>query len=156
VAYAPDTVHNGTPTPGLVGRIYLFGQEIGTPMEGDGALHVELWEGAGSTRPTALEQWDLPPESLRKFLRKDMVGPGYSIFIPWSTYRPDLTNVVMKVAYKPRNGAPLFASPAALALTGGMDPTPGHPVHAMPPTLPMPGPPMTPAPQTLPMPSLMK
>src|SRR2546425_341996 len=30
VAHAPDVVHGGAPVPGLVGRIYLFGQELST------------------------------------------------------------------------------------------------------------------------------
>jgi hypothetical protein len=159
VAFAPDPVHNGTPTPGLVGRIYIFGQVIGTPLEGDGALHVELWEGGGSNRPTALEQWDIDPVTLRKFQRRDAVGPGYSVFLPWSTYRPDLTNVVMKVAYKPKTGAPLYASPSSLVLTTSMDPTPGQPVNlpqSLQPMSPMPPAPMNPAPQMLPMPALMR
>jgi hypothetical protein len=139
VAFAPDPVHNGTPSPGLVGRVYLFGQEMGFPLEGDGGLHVELADGSMNP-PAVLEQWDLDPETLRKFQRKDMVGPGYSIFLPWSTYRPEVTHVIMKVAYKPKQGAPLYASPASVSLTGGdMNPMTSHvSTSPTPPTLPMP------------------
>ncbi len=115
VAFAPDPIHQGTPSPGLVGRVYLFGQEVGMPLEGDGGLQVELSD-ASVNPPHPLEQWTLDPETLKKFQRKDMVGPGYSIFLPWSTYRPEVTHVVLKVSYQPKTGLPLYASPASILL----------------------------------------
>src|ERR1022692_3958241 len=46
VRYAPDTVHNGTPLPGIAGRVLLFGDdETGThPMDADGVIVVDLYD----------------------------------------------------------------------------------------------------------------
>jgi hypothetical protein len=117
VAYAPDPANGGQQTPGLVGRVYLFNKKM-LPVEGEGSLHVELSDAAVNP-PKALEQWNFDAVTLQKYQRKDAVGPGYSVFLPWSTYSKDITNVVLKVAFKPVKGSPLFASPASVLLDGG-------------------------------------
>jgi hypothetical protein len=117
VAFAPDPAHGGQPAPGLVGRVFLFNKKR-LPVEGDGSLHVELADGS-VTPAKVLEQWNFDPVTLRKYQRKDMVGPGYSVFLPWGTYSPDRTHVVMRVVYKPAKGTPLYATPSSLALDGG-------------------------------------
>ena len=38
--------------------------------------------------------------------------------MPWSTYRPDITKVVMVVSYIPAQGAPLFAPTSTVDLNG--------------------------------------
>src|SRR5262249_541613 len=37
---------------------------------------------------------------------------GYTLFLPWSRYSPDITKVRLKVRYQPPNGAPLFTENA--------------------------------------------
>src|SRR5262245_15908433 len=115
VRFAPDTTKGGQLTPGIVGRVYLFGQDVGVPLEGDGALHVELAD-ASQTPPKQLEQWDMDATTVRQLLRKDPFGQGYSIFLPWATFRPDLTRVEMKLAYQPKQGPTLYATPAVVVL----------------------------------------
>ncbi len=123
VTFAPDPAHGGTPSPGLVGRVYIYGHNMGVLLETEGALHVELSDGSGKP---ALEQWNIDAETMKKFQRKDFLGAGYSVFLPWSTYRPELTHVVLKVAFQPKEGVPLYASPSALVLnTEGGDPRMG-------------------------------
>ena len=114
IRFAPDTTRGGELTPGLAGRVYLFGPDVGCPLEGDGSLYVELAD-ASEMPPKALEEWRLPADKLQLFLRKDPVGVGYTVFLPWSTYRPDLTKVRLKLAYQPKEGATLFAAPALVA-----------------------------------------
>ena len=38
VIFAPDPTHAGAPTPGLAGRMYLFGPQIDFPVQGDGGV----------------------------------------------------------------------------------------------------------------------
>ena len=56
------------PTPGLVGRLYLFGPEIDFPLPADGALTVDLYV-APPDKPdgalTHLEQWRIDKETLK-------------------------------------------------------------------------------------------
>lgn len=119
VAYAPDPMHGGQTMPGLVARVYLFNGKM-LPVEGDGALHVELTDTTVNP-PKSLEQWNFPAASLAKFQRRDAIGPGYSLFLPWSTYSPEVTKVVMKVGYQPKNGMPMYASPSTVLLENGKE-----------------------------------
>ena len=118
VYYAADPAHGGVERPTLFGRVYLFGPELGFPMTGDGKLVVDLYEGAvphGATG-TQLEEWRFDPATLKGLLKRDMIGWGYTIPLPWSTYRADVTTVVLKARYEPTKGAPLFAEGAPMAV----------------------------------------
>src|SRR5437660_197295 len=60
VVHVPDVMHGGAPLTGLAGRIYLFGQELGTPTLGDGALVVDLFDltkGPLDPKAAPLEEW---------------------------------------------------------------------------------------------------
>jgi hypothetical protein len=106
-----DVVHGGRPAVGLAGRVWLFGQS-GLPLVGDGALTVELYTEppAPGAPPQLMENWNLDHENLqKKCLRRDMVGWGYNLELPWNTYRPDVTHVLMRVCYKPIKGAPIYS-----------------------------------------------
>ncbi len=118
VYYAADPAHGGVERPTLFGRVYLFGPELGYPMTGDGKLVVDLYEGAvphGATG-TPLEEWRFDPATLKGLLKRDMIGWGYTIPLPWSTYRADVSSVVLKARYEPVKGAPLFAEGAPMAV----------------------------------------
>jgi hypothetical protein len=108
VLFAADPVHNGAQTPGLAGRLYLFGPEIGFPMTGDGSLVVDVYDETKEGQSLMLEQWRLDPKTLAMLLRKDMVGWGYTLFLPWGRYRPDISRVRMKVRYDAPRAAPIF------------------------------------------------
>jgi hypothetical protein len=111
-----DPVNGGAPLGGLAGRMYLFGPDLpGTkelPMAGDGKVIVDLYDDrpmAAGGQPVALERWEFPPEVLRLLLRKDVIGWGYTVFLPWvKTYRPDITQVHVRVCYVPHDAAPLY------------------------------------------------
>src|SRR5581483_2732937 len=109
VQYAPDTVHNGAPMPGFVGRMYLFGEQVDFPQVGDGGLTVELYDDtAAQSGGTRIEVWNIDKVTLKRLLKKDTFGWGYTLFLPWSTYRPDLTRVHLTVQYAPDKGTPIF------------------------------------------------
>jgi hypothetical protein len=121
VATTPDPAHNGEPVKGLAGRIYLFGPHIDRPVTGDGSLVVDLFTGpidhAPPEQPPApLEEWRFDRDTLHRLLRRDAVGWGYTVFLPWSTYRPDISHIYLKVRYEPRTGGPLYAASARITL----------------------------------------
>lgn len=120
VAWTPDPARGGLPTPGLAGRVYLFGQEINCPLVGDGAVVVDLYDlssvGMGG-QPVVLEQWRFDPDTLKRLLRRDPVGWGYTLFLPWGTYRPDIARVQLRLRYEPPRGTPLYAEGSPLTLS---------------------------------------
>ncbi len=119
VVKTPDPVHDGEPAPGLVGRIYLFGAEVGAPLVGDGSLVVDLYDDtAGPAGPgaPALERWEIDRDTLKRLQRRDAIGWGYTVFLPWATYKPEVNRVHLKVRYIPPKGVPLYAASAPMTL----------------------------------------
>ena len=120
VVVTQDVVNNGRPLVGLGGRVYLFGQELGHPVPGDGMAIIEAADAThanAQTKPQLIERWEIDAETLKRLLRKDMIGWGYSLFLPWQTYRPDITKVQLQVRYVPaKGGLPLFSPPSVITL----------------------------------------
>jgi hypothetical protein len=120
VMFAADPTHNGMPTPGLAGRLYLFGPETGHPLVGDGSLVVDLFDDspvASGGQPKLLEKWCLDKDTLKRLLRRDFLGQGYTLFLPWGTYRPDIHHVHLMVCYTPQKGSPLYAPSSPVTLS---------------------------------------
>jgi hypothetical protein len=125
VVFAPDTVHGGVPTPGLAGRLYLFGPEVSFPLVGDGSVVVDLYDDtpvASGGQARLLEKWVLNAQTLGRLQRRDMIGEGYTLFLPWGSYRPDITQVHLMVCYTPARGNPLYAPSSSITLNGGNQP----------------------------------
>ena len=124
VMFTPDPVHGGTLTPGLAGRLYLFGPQIDFPLVGDGAVVIDLYDdnpaGAGKP-PVHLERWQIDRDTLKRLLRQDAIGWGYTLFLPWATYKPETTHVRLTLCYVPAQGIPLYAPPTTLTLVPGTD-----------------------------------
>jgi hypothetical protein len=119
VMVTQDVVNNGAPLLGLGGRIYLFGDQVGYPQVSNGAAIVELADlthADAQHPPKVLERWEIDKATLQRLLKKDTIGWGYTIFLPWGTYRPDITQVQLQVRYLPEKGLPLFSPPAMVAL----------------------------------------
>jgi hypothetical protein len=118
VKFAADPVHGGVQAPGLAGRLYLFGPEVGYPMAGDGSVVVDLYDATCATGgpPVMIEEWQLDSATLKKLLKRDAIGWGYTMFLPWGSFRPDIARVSLRVRYQPLQGAPLFAESAAMTL----------------------------------------
>jgi hypothetical protein len=128
VYFAPDPTHGGQPTPGLSGRLYLFGPRIDYPFAGDGSLMVDLYvvepttvenAPAGAGQLKLLEQWRIDKVTLKKLLRKDTIGWGYTLFLPWGTYKPEITQVYLRARYDPPEGMPLYTESNPLTLAKG-------------------------------------
>jgi hypothetical protein len=120
VVFTPDPTKRGKPTPGIAGRMYLFGPGMDVPRVGDGCVVVELFQGSAlalDKDPPILEEWRIDKDTFRRLLHKDAVGWGYTLFLPWGTYRPEITQVQLRLRYEPVNAAPLYADEAKLAFS---------------------------------------
>jgi hypothetical protein len=114
-----DVVNGGRPLPGLAGRLYLFGQEFGIPLKGDGSVAVDLYDISSvppGVEPKRLERWQMDAGTMAKLLRRDKIGWGYTVFLPWSTYSPDIKRVRLNICYTPAKGTPIYAEPATISL----------------------------------------
>ncbi len=132
VMFSPDPVHGGKPTPGIVGRLYLFGEEIGTPLVGDGSVVVDLYDDgpkADGGEPVMLEEWRLDAVTLKKLLRHDPIGWGYTLFMPWGSYRPDIAQVHLVLRYSPAKGTPIFSPESPVLLVHDPSSEPVVAVH---------------------------
>lgn len=118
VIHVADPVHGGSPTPGLAGRFYLFGEEVDSPIEAEGTLIVDLYDlsKGPSAAPAPLENWQIDPLTLKKLKRKDPVGEGYTLFLPWATYRPDITRIQLKLKYDAGGEFPLYGDTGPISL----------------------------------------
>lgn len=144
VLVTADSAGGGAPLPGIAGRLYLFGNECGYPMAHDGTLHVELYDVgpvANGGQPAFLEYWDIDAQKLKMLLRKDIVGWGYTVFLPWGSYAPTVTQVQMKLCFMTTQGIPLYAPSSPMKLQDSNFPPPvvtsttqvaGPPVAAVP------------------------
>jgi hypothetical protein len=111
VAFTPDPTHGGEKTPGLACRVYLFGETVDFPKIGDGKLIVDVFDET-SKNPAAktlpLEEWQIDKDTLKRLARHDAIGWGYTLFLPWGTYKPEISRVRLKVRYEPASGFPLY------------------------------------------------
>lgn len=114
-----DTVNGGRPLPGLAGRLYLFAMDQGTPLKCNGTVRVDVYDTTHcqpGAAPPIVGRFEFDQVSLAKLLRKDKIGWGYTLFLPWPDYRPEIAHVRLNVCYMPVNGSPLYAEPASIAL----------------------------------------
>jgi hypothetical protein len=119
IVYAPDTTKGGDPMPGLVARLWIFGPDLKEPVAPDGELMVGVWdqspkENGGS--PVLLEVWHIDRETAKKYVRPDMWGVGYSLFLPWQKYNVELKQINVQVRYNGADGRNLVAPSQVLNL----------------------------------------
>jgi hypothetical protein len=114
-----DAVNSGRPLPGLVGRLYLFGPETGFPLKGDGSVVVDMYDvsaaGRGS-QPVWLHRWEIDKDTLQRLFKKDTIGWGYTLFLEWGKYRPDINQVKLVACYLSEKGNPIYAPHATVTL----------------------------------------
>jgi len=148
VIYSPDPAQMGISRPGLAGRVYLFDEEVGYPLIAEGKIVIDLFDlTAGPVKPVLLEEWRFDKDTSKRLVRKDAIGWGYTLFLPWGTYRPDISMVQLKARFEPDKGTPLYAEASPLTVIHGPLPMVGGPVVSTPPTSP-PAPITAPAVQT--------
>src|SRR6516162_4326766 len=114
-----DVVHQGAPLPGLAGRLYLFGADLGNPVKGNGKVIIDLFDvgqRGPNGQPKMLQRWIFDKDTLNRLLRRDIIGWGYTLFLPWPDYPAALKRVQLKVCYQPEKGTPMFAPDTVLSL----------------------------------------
>jgi len=137
VEIGTDTVTQ-KPLAGISGRVYLLDESGTYSMPGDGELTVELYDDSGRAQGEAskkLEIWNIDPDTLKKLMQKDFMGPGYTLSLPWSTYRQDITQVHMAVSFKPKSGSPVAWTGSPMTIDHTQAPQITHSTGTSPSTL---------------------
>ena len=100
VQFPSDTV-SGKPLPTIGGRVSLFGTDLVTPVIAEGSMMVYMYDDMpdAKNREEPIEIWVFRDDDVHRLRKKDAVGWGFTIPLPWQTYRPDLTHVKMKVRF---------------------------------------------------------
>lgn len=120
VAMVPDPTKGGKPGPGFVGRVYLFGETIDHPLLAQGKLIVDLIEESG---PEArwVERWEIDPDTLQRLVRKDLIGWGYTIFLPSKEYHPEMSKIRFRTGFAAEKAAPIYTeNVVTLDMTNGV------------------------------------
>ena len=101
--------------------MYLFGDGSDCPLIGDGCVVLDLYDDThpAGNNPIPLEEWRIDRATLKRLLRRDAVGWGYTLFLPWGTYKPDITQVQLRLRYEPVNGTPLYAETCSIVFHKG-------------------------------------
>ena len=129
VRITQDTVNGGIPLPGIAGRLYLLNGDSGNAVDATGTIWVQMHDvsaaAAGAGAPKVAE-WRFDAASLKVLKRKDGIAEGYTLFLPWETYRADVRKVQLQVCYVPEGGAPYFGEPTTMALQAEDQPPPSR------------------------------
>ncbi|MFO0844707.1 MAG: hypothetical protein U0797_20305 [Gemmataceae bacterium] len=120
VLTVPDSANGGVPVQGFAGRVYLFGTNMDFPLLCDGTLTVDLIDESCDP-PKWVERWNIDPETLQRLKKKDVMGWGYTVFLPSKEYRPEMTKIKLKTAFQAPKSPPIFTENAVtLAATNGV------------------------------------
>ena len=120
IDYLPDPTRDGEAGPGLAGQIFLLSPR-GQPAIADGTLTVDLFDEtprAPGISPNKPERWQFKKDALKNLRMEDeRFGQCYAVFLPWPTYRPDVTHVRVKVRFDPdQGGFPLYGEEMRISL----------------------------------------
>jgi hypothetical protein len=119
VGSLPDPTRGGTPTPGLVGQLFLFGAGAKMPFApADGPVTFVMYdESSGQPAEVPLGSWTFDKQTLSQLVTTDeRFGRCYALFLPWPDYRPSVSRVRITASYAPENGPPLVAPPQTVTL----------------------------------------
>jgi len=119
VVTTPDPSRGGEPTIGLAGRIYLFSPETVSIEPQGGSLVVYMYDHSAvksGGRAKMLEEWNFDPVTLKKLMKKDAFGWGYTLFLPWGSYRPDISTVHIQCVYQPTQGEAIHSTGQPLSI----------------------------------------
>ena len=101
--------------------------------QADGTVTVDLIDV--SPRPPGQaaavpERWQFTKETLKNLKTShETIGKFYVLFLPWPTYKPDITRVRISVRYDADTGGTLYCTPSTITIDTGGPPnasTPGE------------------------------
>ena len=112
-----DHENDGMQRPGLVGRLVLLsGSTFAEANGGVIVTVVDLTHPEPDKAPEKLGEWKFSAEALKQLRRRDPLGDGYTLFLPWPNYTPATKEVEVRLCYVPEKGARRYSTPNRLHL----------------------------------------
>lgn len=113
-----DPAHGGVLTPGFAGRVYLFGPNTQGSMAADGTFTVQLFDDMQppSNPPAPREVWFIDQESLQRICKKDALGWGYDLWLPWGNFSSKIRKVSLVVIYKSKDGKEVWSGSTLITI----------------------------------------
>jgi hypothetical protein len=124
VEWLPDPTKNNQPGPVLECRLYFWaGEDVKYTSAVDGKLTVDLFDDSGRTagQPSKqLERWVFENDALKNLLQKDAwLGQGYTVGLPWPSYRSDIKEVHLTMKFEPKEGGQPISTSSGIMTLGG-------------------------------------
>jgi hypothetical protein len=117
IRMAEDSTHDGIQRPGLVGRLVLLNDNGFQDAHGRVIVKMEDLTHPEPGKPfEKLGEWSFPVDALKQLKRRDPLGDGYTLFLPWPNYHPAIKEVQVRVCYVPEKGTPRYSTPTRLHL----------------------------------------
>jgi hypothetical protein len=115
IVVTTDCGHDrGADLPGIVGRLYLMGADLGHTVRSDGRVVVDLYD---ASQAKFLGRWQISKENMAKFGQKDRIGLGYTLFLPLPPdFKVDSNKFQLQVSYLPDDGPAMFAARSTLTI----------------------------------------
>ena len=103
----------------LAGRVYLVSDELKKMVDARGNIYVALFdttkvEGGAITK--IVGKWSFSAAELKSLKKEDIIGEGYTLFLPWDGYRPEVKRVELQVAYISSAGTAHFSERTPITL----------------------------------------
>lgn len=117
--FAQDPTRGGAMLPGLAGRVYLLNDALKCTVDAGGSIHVvirNVTPGAPANPAYYEVKCEFKEQDLKRLKKKDMIDNGYTLFVPWETYRPDIKQVEVQVCYTPRGGSQHYSAPTPITI----------------------------------------
>jgi hypothetical protein len=122
IDYLPDPTRNGAMGAGLAGQLFLFGPAMQF-APADGKLTVALYDESPrpqGTPPAEPQVWEFTKETLKGLKTPDeRFGMSYALFLPWPSYRPDVSRVRIAARYEPESGNTLYPKETRVTIDTG-------------------------------------
>jgi hypothetical protein len=123
-----DVANQRKALPGLAGRVYPGNKAAKKMVEMDGLLAVQLLDMTNAEsveQPPSVAQWTFDAVSLKALWREDRFGWGYSLFLPFKEYGPNIRKVQLHLVYVPKHGGqPIHNTSDVMALDVQASPPP--------------------------------
>ncbi len=110
----------GEPTRGFAGQILFFSRDLSAPIPADGDVRIYVFDDQGTEEEQArpIHQFDFPSEVWQTYLHESTLGPGYSLFIPYTRKGAHQARCSLRLRLTPKNGPVVYSDMVSIILQG--------------------------------------
>jgi hypothetical protein len=110
---------------GFTAKVYLLGGSDPRPVASPGKLTIYAFDDAlvkqaGLERldPRPSKTWELSAAQLERQLKKDAIGPYYTLWLPYGPVAKDERRYTLRLSFTPEKGRRVLSEPAQVTLPG--------------------------------------